>query len=96
MQTATKSLEQWLSECPDDYAFSCRFIDVKLDVESVAESEEVSLTDEQLDHVIDRFINLDWSVNNEIISDLIEDELRDEEWSKSLTLVTSFLITMMT
>ena len=71
MQTATKSLEQWLSECPDDYAFYCRFIDVKLDVESVAESEEVSLTDEQLDHVIDRFINLDWSVNNEIISCLL-------------------------
>ena len=26
MQTATKSLEQWLSECPDDYAFYCRFM----------------------------------------------------------------------
>ena len=79
MQTTTKSLEQWLSECPNEYEFYCRFIDVKLDVESVAESEEVSLTNEQLDHVIDRFINLDWSINNEIISDLIEDELRDAE-----------------
>ena len=48
-------------------------------MESVAESEEVSLTDEQLEHVIDRFINLDWSINNEIISDLIEDELREAE-----------------
>ena len=95
MQIATKSLEQWLSECPNEYEFYCRFIDVKCDVETVAEAEEVTLTEDQLEHVIDRFINLDWSVNNEIISDLIEDELRDAEWSKSLTLVTSFLMIMM-
>jgi len=79
MQTATKSLEQWLSECPNDYAFMCRFIDVKADVLNVAECEEVVLTDEQLDNVIDRFTGSDWSMNNEIISDLIEDELREEE-----------------
>ena len=79
MTTTTQSLEQWLEECPDKYAFYSRFIDVKLDVEGVAESEEVTLTEDQLEHVIDRFINLDWSMNHEIISDLIEDELRDAE-----------------
>ena len=77
MQTTTKSLEQWLSECPNEYEFYCRFIDVKCDVETVAEAEEVTLTDEQLDNVIDRYMNMDWSYNNDVISELIDDELRE-------------------
>ena len=78
MTTQTKSLEQWLSECPNEYEFYCRFIDVKCDVETVAEAEEVTLTDEQLDNVIDRYMNMDWSYNNDAISELIDDELREE------------------
>ena len=78
MQTATKSLEQWLSECPNEYEFYGRFIDVKCDVKTVAEAEEVTLTDEQLDNVIDRYMNMDWSYNNDVISELIDDELREE------------------
>ena len=44
MTTKTQTFEDWLSSCPDDYQFYCRFIDVKLDVESVAESREITLT----------------------------------------------------
>ena len=57
----------------------CRFIDVKLDVESVAKAEGIDLTNEQLDNVTDRFIDSDWSCNNDLISDLINDELREAE-----------------
>ena len=78
MTTQTKSLEQWLSECPNEYEFYGRFIDVKCDVKTVAEAEEVTLTDEQLDNVIDRYMNMDWSYNNDVISELIDDELREE------------------
>ena len=79
MTTKTQTLEEWLSQCPNEYQFYCRFIDVKLDVETVADAEGIALTDEQLDNVIDRFINSDWSHNNEVISELIEDELREAE-----------------
>ena len=79
MTTKTQTFEEWLSSCPDDYQFMCRFIDVKLDVESVAESREITLTNEQRNNVIDRYMNTDWSYNNEAISDLIDDELREAE-----------------
>ena len=76
----TQTFEEWLSSCPDKYQFLCRFIDVKLDVESVAEVEGITLTDKQLDNVIDRFTDSDWSSNNELISELIQDELEVPEW----------------
>ena len=75
----TLTFEDWLSQCPDDYQFMCRFIDVKLDVESVANAEGITLTDEQLNNVIDRFTDSDWSCNNELISELIQDELQEAE-----------------
>ena len=79
MTTKTQTFEEWLSSCPDDYQFYSRFIDVKSDVENVAEVEEITLTDEQRNNVIDRFQNSDWSSNNELISELIDDELREAE-----------------
>ena len=79
MTTKTQTFEEWLTQCPDKYQFLCRFIDVKLDVESVAKAEGIDLTNEQLDNVIDCYMNTDWSNNNELISELIEDELREAE-----------------
>ena len=79
MTTKTQTFEDWLSSCPDEYQFMCRFIDVKLDVESVANAEGITLTDEQLNNVIDRFTDSDWSCNNELISELIQDELEVPE-----------------
>ena len=79
MTTKTQTFEEWLTSCPDDYQFMCRFIDVKLDVENVANAEGITLTDEQLNNVIDRFQNSDWSCNNELISEFIDDELREAE-----------------
>ena len=79
MTTKTQTFEEWLSSCPDEYRFMCRFIDVKLDVESVAKAEGIDLTNEQLDNVTDSFIDSDWSCNNDLISDLINDELREAE-----------------
>ena len=77
--TKEDRFEEWLSQCPDDYLFYSRFIDVKLDVENVAETREITLTNEQLNNVIDRFTDSDWSSNNEIISELIQDELQEAE-----------------
>ena len=77
--TKEDRFEEWLTQCPDEYQFMCRFIDVKLDVENVANAEGITLTNEQLNNVIDRFQNSDWSSNNEIISELIDDELREAE-----------------
>ena len=77
--TKEDRFEEWLSQCPDDYLFYSRFIDVKLDVESVAETREITLTNEQRNNVIDRYMNTDWSYNNDAISDLIDDELRVAE-----------------
>lgn len=79
MITKTQTLEEWLSQCPDECEFYNRFIDVKSDVETVADVEGITLTDEQRNNVIDRFINSDWSDNNNVIYQLIEDELRVEE-----------------
>ena len=79
MTTKTQTFEEWLSQCPDEYQFYNRFIDVKSDVETVADVEGITLTDEQLDNVIDRFINSDWSDNNNVIYQLIQDELEVPE-----------------
>ena len=79
MTTKTQTFEEWLTSCPDDYQFMCRFIDVKLDVESVAESREITLTNEQRNNVIDRYMNTDWSYNSEALLTLIRDELREAE-----------------
>ena len=73
MQTTTKSLEQWLSECPNEYEFWSRFIDVKEDINLVIEREELDVTDEQKEEVLDRYMNQDWSENNEFISYLINE-----------------------
>ena len=75
----TQTFEEWLSSCPDEYRFICRFIDVKLDVESVAKAEGIDLTNEQLDNVMYRFTDQDWSSNNDLISELINDELQEAE-----------------
>ena len=77
--TKTQTFEEWLSQCPDEYQFYCRFIDVKLDVENVAEVEEITLTNEQRNNVIDRYMNTDWSYNSEALLTLIRDELREAE-----------------
>ena len=79
MTTKTQTLEEWLTQCPDEYRFMCRFIDVKLDVESVAKAEGIDLTNEQLDNVMYRFTDSDWSSNNDLISELINDELQEAE-----------------
>ena len=79
MTTKTQTFEEWLSQCPDDYLFYSRFIDVKSDVENVAEVEEITLTNEQLNNVIDRYMNTDWSYNSEALLTLIRDELREAE-----------------
>ena len=77
--TKTQTFEEWLSQCPDDYQFYSRFIDVKSDVENVAEVEEITLTNEQRNNVIDRYMNTDWSYNSEALLTLIRDELREAE-----------------
>ena len=73
MTTQTKSLEQWLSECPDEYEFYSRFIDVKEDIKLVIEREELDVTDEQKEQVLDLYMRQDWSDNNEFISYLINE-----------------------
>ena len=77
--TKEDKFEEWLSQCPDDYLFYSRFIDVKSDVENVAEVEEITLTNEQRNNVIDRYMNTDWSYNSEALLTLIRDELREAE-----------------
>ena len=73
MQTTTKSLDQWLEECPNRLEFYSRFIDVKEDIENVIEDNYDDVTDEQKEHVLDLYMNQDWSENNEFISYLITD-----------------------
>jgi len=75
----TLTFEDWLSQCPDKLTFCDRFIDVKSDVKNVALVEQVSLTDEQLNNIIVRFIDSDWSHNNDVIYQLIQDELEVPE-----------------
>ena len=73
MQTTTKSLEQWLEECPNKLEFYSRFIDVKEDIENVIEDNYDDVTDEQKEEVLDLYMRQDWSENNEFISYLINE-----------------------
>ena len=69
----TKSLEQWLEECPNKLEFYSRFIDVKEDIENVIEDNYDDVTDEQKEQVLDLYMNQDWSENNEFIGYLISE-----------------------
>ena len=71
MQTTTKSLDQWLEECPNKLEFYSRFIDVKEDIENVIEDNYDDVTDEQKEQVLDLYMRQDWSENNEFIGYLI-------------------------
>ena len=71
MTTQTKSLEQWLEECPNKLEFWSRFIDVKEDIELVIEDEELDVDDDTKEIVLQRYMNQDWSENNGFISYLI-------------------------
>ena len=71
MQTTTKSLDQWLEECPNKLEFYSRFIDVKEDIENVIERNYDDVTDEQKEQVLDLYMNQDWSENDEFIGYLI-------------------------
>ena len=73
MTTQTKSLDQWLEECPNKLEFYSRFIDVKEDIELVIERNYDDVTDEQKEQVLDLYMNQDWSENNEFISYLINE-----------------------
>ena len=67
----TKSIEQWLEECPNKLEFWSRFIDVKEDIELVIEDEKLEVDDDTKEIVLKRYMNQDWSENNEFISYLI-------------------------
>ena len=73
----TKSLDQWLEECPNKLEFYSRFIDVKEDIENVIEDNYDDVTDEQKEQVLDLYMRQDWSDNNNFISYLIDEELVD-------------------
>ena len=71
MQTTTKSLDQWLEECPNKLEFYSRFIDVKEDIELVIKDEKLEVDDDTKEIVLKRYMNQDWSENNEFIGYLI-------------------------
>ena len=73
MTTMTKSIEQWLEECPNKLEFWSRFIDVKEDIELVIENEKLEVDDDTKEIVLKRYMNQDWSENNEVISYLINE-----------------------
>ena len=73
MTTMTKSLDQWLEECPNKLEFYSRFIDVKEDIELVIEDEKLDVDDNTKEIVLKRYMNQDWSENNEFISYLINE-----------------------
>ena len=73
MTTQTKSLDQWLEECPNKLEFYSRFIDVKEDIELVIENEKLEVDDDTKEIVLKRYMNQDWSENNEFISYLINE-----------------------
>ena len=73
MTTMTKSIEQWLEECPNKLEFWSRFIDVKEDIELVIENEKLEVDDDTKEIVLKRYMNQDWSENNEFISYLINE-----------------------
>ena len=69
----TKSIEQWLEECPNKLEFWSRFIDVKEDIELVINDEKLEVDDDTKEIVLKRYMNQDWSENNEFISYLINE-----------------------
>ena len=71
MTTMTKSFEQWLEECPNKLEFYSRFIDVKEDIELVINDEKLEVDDDTKEIVLKRYMNQDWSENNEFIGYLI-------------------------
>ena len=73
MTTQTKSLDQWLEECPNKLEFYSRFIDVKEDIELVIENEKLEVNDDTKEIVLERYMNQDWTENNQFISYLIEE-----------------------
>ena len=73
MTTQTKSLDQWLEECPNKLEFYSRFIDVKEDIELVIENEKLEVDDDTKEIVLERYMNQDWTENNQFISYLIEE-----------------------
>ena len=73
MTTMTKSIEQWLEECPNKLEFWSRFIDVKEDIELVIENEKLEVDDDTKEIVLKRYMNQDWSENNEFISYLVNE-----------------------
>jgi len=73
MTTQTKSLDQWLEECPNKLEFYSRFIDVKEDIELVIENEKLEVDDDTKEIVLKRYMNQDWTENNNFISYLIEE-----------------------
>ena len=73
MTTMTKSIEQWLEECPNKLEFWSRFIDVKEDIELVIDNEKLEVDDDTKEIVLKRYMNQDWSENNEFISYLINE-----------------------
>ena len=75
MQTMTKSLDQWLEECPNKLEFYNRFIDVKEDILNVIEDEKLEVDDDTVEIVVTRYMRQDWSENNEFISYLLNDTM---------------------
>ena len=75
MTTQTKSLEQWLEECPNKLEFYNRFIDVKEDILNVIEDEKLEVDDDTVEIVVTRYMRQDWSENNEFISYLLNDTM---------------------
>ena len=70
-RTIPLTLEQWLEECPNKLEFWSRFIDVKEDIELVIKDEKLEVDDDTKEIVLKRYMNQDWSENNEFISYLI-------------------------
>ncbi len=81
MPTTTKSLEQWLQECPDKLAFYSRFIDVKEDVidnikdyELGGEGKLENWNDATINDITSSVIlDTDWRDYNTKISNLVEE-----------------------
>ena len=80
MTTQTKSLDQWLEECPYKLEFYSRFIDVKEDIELVIENEKLEVDDDTKEIVLKPNMNQDWSENNEFISYLINEVKEGNLW----------------
>ena len=87
----TKSLDQWLEECPNKLEFYSRFIDVKEDIENVIEDNYDDVTDEQKEQVLDLYMRQDWSENNEFIGYLITEVQEGNLWTQRPQFVTGSL-----